>query len=81
MPDFSGIFIFSLKLCYNLSRNDFYIEFGKLIYDFAKITFAVAIITPIVKNGDYSFYPILTVMGLIIVGSYLVYKGTKDGNT
>ena len=77
----SGIFPQFFLLCYTIDMNDFYKEFGKLIYDFAKITFAVAIITPIVKSGEYSFYPIVTVVGLIVVGSYLVYKGTKNGNT
>ena len=60
--------------------NDFYKEFGKLIYDFAKITFAVAIITPLVRDGNYSLYPIFTVLGLIVVGSYIIYKGTKNGD-
>jgi len=50
-------------------------EFGKLIYDLAKITFAVAIITPLVKNGDYSVYAIVGALGLILIGSYIIYKG------
>jgi len=55
--------------------NDLLKEFGKLIYDLAKITFAVAIITPLVKNGEFSLYAIGGAIGLILLGSYIIYKG------
>jgi len=52
-------------------------EFGKLTYDLAKITFAVAIITPLVKDGEFSLYAIGGAVGLILFGSYIIYKGSE----
>ena len=52
-------------------------EFGKLVYDLAKIIFAVAIIAPLVKEGKFSIYPILVAAALIAVGSYIIYKGGR----
>jgi len=52
-------------------------EFGKLIYDLAKITFAVAILTPLVRGGAYSMYAIFGAVGLVFLGSYIIYKGNQ----
>jgi len=50
-------------------------EFGKLIYDIAKIIFAVAIVAPLVKEGKFSLYAIFIAAALIVAGSYIIYKG------
>ena len=52
-------------------------EFGKLIYDIAKIIFAVAIVTPLVKDNAISIYAIFVAVGLIAFGSYIIYKGDE----
>jgi hypothetical protein len=52
-------------------------EFGKFIYDLAKITFAVAIISPIIKDGSFSLYAIIVASILVLLGSYIIYKGDK----
>lgn len=63
---------------YNGSMKDLLKEFGKLVYDLAKITFAVAIVTPLVKNGEFSLYAVFGAAALIIVGSYIIYKGGQQ---
>jgi hypothetical protein len=52
-------------------------EFGKLIYDLAKITFAVAIVTPLVKDGQFSLYATSGAVFLVVMGSYIIYLGGK----
>ena len=52
-------------------------EFGKFIYDLAKITFAVAIISPIIKDGSFSLYAVIVASVLVLLGSYIIYKGGK----
>jgi len=53
-------------------------ELGKLAFDSSKITFAVAIVTPLVKGGDIELVPMLIVVEMILVGIYLINKGTQD---
>jgi len=53
-------------------------ELGKLAFDASKITFAVAIVTPLVKGGDIEIFPMLVVFEMIIIGIYLINKGTQD---
>ena len=63
---------------YNIAMKDLLKEFGKLVYDLAKITFAVAIVTPLVKNGEFSFYAVFGAAVLIAAGSYIIYKGGQQ---
>jgi len=53
-------------------------ELGKLSFDASKITFAVSIVTPLVKGGDIEFFPMLVVAEMILIGIYLINKGTQD---
>lgn len=57
------------------AMKEFLKEFGKLIYDFAKIIFAVAIITPLIKDGSFSLYAIGVAGVLVVLGSIIIYKG------
>lgn len=50
-------------------------EVGKLFLDLAKIIFAVAIITPLVKDGDFQIIVVLLALVSIIIGIYLTNKG------
>ena len=54
-------------------------EFGKLIYDFAKIGGAITLITPFAQDKPISISAIEVVVIAIIVGTYLINKGTQDG--
>ena len=54
-------------------------EFGKLVYDFAKIGLAVAIITPLAKGEDISFVSIFSVVIVVFLGTYIINKGVKNG--
>ena len=53
-------------------------EFAKFVFDLAKITFAVAIITPFVTEGSFSVYAVLVAIILAIIGSVIFYKGAKN---
>jgi len=53
-------------------------EFGKLIYDFSKIGFAVAIVTPFVKDQNVSNIVFIFIAIGITIGTYLINKGAKD---
>jgi len=53
-------------------------EIGKLGLDLAKITFAVAILTPFVKTGNIDFYTLLGAFAFAISGIILINKGTED---
>ena len=53
-------------------------EIGKLIYDFSKIVFAVAIITPIVKGEHIGVVVFIPLLIGIAIGTYLINKGVKD---
>lgn len=52
-------------------------ELGKLSFDFAKIVFALGIITPLFKDGSYNFFSLVSTIILVIFGTYLIYKGGK----
>ena len=53
-------------------------EAGKLLLDFTKIIVAVAIITPLVKNGQMEIAPFIFAAIAAISGLYLIDKGAKD---
>jgi len=53
-------------------------EFGKLFYDFAKIIFAVALITPAIKGDSISVTVILLTVVIVAIGTYTINKGAKD---
>jgi len=53
-------------------------EVGKLFFDVAKIVFAVAIVTPLVKGGEVELIPLFFVAEVILIGLYLINKGTQD---
>lgn len=53
-------------------------EFGKLVYDFSKIGFAIAVITPIAKGEHISGLIFLPILIGIMAGTYLINKGAKD---
>ena len=52
-------------------------EVGKYFYDISKITFAVAVVTPFVKEGNVSVYMGIVVSGSFLLGTYIIYKGIK----
>ena len=54
-------------------------EFGKLVYDFAKIGLAVAVITPLAKGEDISFIAIFSVVIVVFLGTYIINRGVNDG--
>jgi len=53
-------------------------EVGKLFFDVAKIVFAVAIVTPLVKGGEVEVIPLFFVVEVVLIGLYLINKGTQD---
>lgn len=56
-------------------------ELGKLSFDFAKVIFALAIITPVLKDESFNYWSIIAVIVCVAFGSACIYKGGKDGNT
>jgi len=50
-------------------------EFGKLIYDFSKIGFAIAFVTPLAKGQDITPMIFLPIIIGIAIGTYLINKG------
>ncbi len=50
-------------------------EIGKLFLDLAKIIFAVAIVTPLVKDGEFQIIVVVLAMLSIAIGIYLTNKG------
>jgi len=55
-------------------------EFGKLIFDFAKISFGIAFLTPLVKEDikfDY-FSVLVPIFFAIIIGIYLIEEGANE---
>ena len=42
-----------------------------------KITFAVAVVTPFVKEGNASIYMGILVSGTFLLGTYIIYQGAK----
>lgn len=53
-------------------------ETGKLFLDFTKIIFAVAIITPLVKEGSFDILPIFFGTIILASGIYLINKGVHE---
>ena len=53
-------------------------ELGKLFLDFTKIIFAVAFLTPIIKDGYFEIVPIVAGLVTASTGTYLINKGAKD---
>jgi len=54
-------------------------EFGKLIYDFAKIGGAITLITPFAQDKPISYGAITAVFIVVIVGTYIINKGADNG--
>ena len=59
-------------------KKEFLKEVGKFILDLTKIIFAIAIITPFVKDGSYNIYAIGGASVLFILGTYITYKGVQN---
>ena len=53
-------------------------EFGKLIFDFTKIGFGIAFLTPLVKGTEISLYILIPIFLGIIIGLYLIDKGANE---
>jgi hypothetical protein len=53
-------------------------EFGKLIYDFSKIGFAIAVIAPIAKGEHITGFIFLPILIGIIAGTYVINQGAKE---
>jgi uncharacterized membrane protein len=53
-------------------------EIGKLSFDIAKIVFAVAILTPLIKNIGVNYSAITGAIALVLGGIILINKGTKN---
>lgn len=53
-------------------------EAGKLLYDFAKIIVAIALITPLAKGENLSLYTVAVAILIVLMGTYLINKGAKD---
>ncbi len=53
-------------------------EIGKLFFDAAKIIFAVAILTPLVKGSEAEIIPFISATASVLIGIILINKGTKD---
>ena len=54
-------------------------EFGKLIYDFAKIGGAITLITPFAQNKLVSIDALISVVIAVVIGTYIINKGANDG--
>ncbi len=53
-------------------------EAGKLLLDLTKIVVAVAIVTPLVKNGKTEITPFIFSVISASTGLYLINKGVDD---
>jgi hypothetical protein len=53
-------------------------EFGKLIYDLSKIGFAVAVIAPLVKGDQLSFYVVIAIALGVVAGTVFINKGVQS---
>lgn len=53
-------------------------EIGKLSFDIAKIVFAIAILTPLLKDTGINYLAIIGASSLIFGGIILINKGTKQ---
>lgn len=52
-------------------------EIGKYLFDISKIVLGLAIVTPLVREGSLSAYPIFIALLLFGGGATLVYLGGK----
>ena len=52
-------------------------KIGDIFIDIAKIVFAVAVLTPFVKNGSLDNQAILSSLLMLILGLYTYYKGVQ----
>jgi len=59
-------------------KNETKKEVGKLLFDFAKIGLAIAIIAPLIEKGSFSPYTVVPLTVIILTGVYLINKGAKD---
>lgn len=53
-------------------------EFGKYLFDIAKILIAIAVVTPIAKDEPFSIWIGLAVVVFTIAGVLTINKGAKD---
>jgi hypothetical protein len=53
-------------------------ETGKLLLDMTKIIVAVAIIAPLVKEGEFYISPLILSFVTASAGLYLIDKGSND---
>lgn len=53
-------------------------ELGKLFYDFAKIIFAIALITPAIQGSSISVLVIVLIFVIVAIGTYTINKGAKN---
>jgi len=53
-------------------------EIGKLCFDIAKIIFAIAVLTPLLKDISINYYAIFGSISLIAGGIILINKGTTN---
>jgi len=53
-------------------------EIGKFLTDLSKITFAIAILTPLLKDIGVNYPAIMGASALIFGGIILINKGTKE---
>ncbi len=60
-------------------KNETLKESGKLFFDVFKIVVALAIITPMIKDGTANISPFIFAGACLGVGLYLINKGARDG--
>jgi hypothetical protein len=53
-------------------------EFGKLIYDLAKIGFAIMILTPFAKGDNVSLLAFAIMVFAVVAWTYIINRGAKD---
>ena len=53
-------------------------EIGKLSFDIAKIIFAIAILTPLLKDVGVNYFAVFGAISLVFGGIILINKGTKN---
>jgi len=53
-------------------------EIGKLCFDIAKIIFAIAVLTPLLKNTGINYYAVFGSISFVSGGIILINKGTKN---
>lgn len=53
-------------------------EIGKYHLDVSKILMALAVISPVVKEGSISYWVVLVIAVIFTVGVILINKGSND---